>query len=100
LVCRFKPTAKSTAKPTAKSTASTTAKPAGKGVDTSTATTLKTEAVVPGKACKKGSIDPAGKYVCKLKKGSNPPAYLWTAKSSTTLNTEPKTTVDTSTAKE
>ncbi len=95
-----KPTAKSTAKPTAKSTASTTAKPAGKGVDTSTATTLKTVAVVPGKACKKGSIDPAGKYVCKLKPKSKPPVYIWTVKSNPTLNTEPKTTVDTSTAKE
>ena len=96
------PKPKATApKATAKATTKSTAKPAGKAAagnkasDTPTATTLNSSSVIPGKACKKGAVDPANKYVCKVKPKSNPVVYVWTTKGNTVINTDPKTEVKT-----
>lgn len=67
--------------------------------DTRTATTLNSASVIPGKSCAKGALDPANKYVCKAKQGSQPTGYVWTTKGSTTITTEQKVSEDTATAK-
>lgn len=90
------PTKKPEVKPSTKSsTKSGTSKTTR--TDTGTATILKTDVVVDGKACTRGTIDPAGKYVCKRNSKSTKPAYIWTLKSSTNLKPDQKPTVDSST---
>lgn len=64
-----------------------------------TATKLNTVSVVPGQPCVKGTIDPAGKYQCSIKKGSSKKVTTWNLKKPTgTIVTEPKPEKDSSTA--
>ena len=72
-----KATAKSSVKPSAKASAAGTTT---KKTDTPTATSLNTTNVIPGALCKKGEVDPTGKYVCATGKLKGKTALVWTLK--------------------
>jgi proteasome lid subunit RPN8/RPN11 len=83
-----KPSTKATAKPSTKASTKAPAPGTTKKVETPTATSLNTTVVIPGNPCKKGDVDPSGKYSCSTTKSKGKTSLIWTIKK---VNPKPST---------